>query len=150
VKFRFVWVGKTRNANYRALQDDYLRRLSHFVTCTVDEIRDTDPPGNTAIEGERILTKVNQTSFVCLMDVEGRKLTSHQLAKEVENWQNAGHKEVVFVIGGFSGVSKAVADAADLKLSLSFLTFTHEMARVILLEQLYRALTIIKGFPYQK
>ena len=77
-------------------------------------------------------------------------MTSHELSRTIDNWQNRGIKEVAFVIGGADGVSADVAERADIVLSLSILTFTHEMARVLLLEQLYRAFTIIKGFPYQK
>ncbi len=150
MKFRFVWVGKTRNKNYLALQEEYMQRLSHFVQCETVEIRDSAPHEGKEIEGKRILEKLNQTPFVCLLDVTGRPLTSPELAKEIEKWQNAGTKEISFVIGGADGVSSEVAQSASLVLSLSFLTFTHEMARVIMLEQLYRAFTIIKGFPYQK
>ena len=146
MKFRFIWVGKTRNANYRALQEDYLRRISHFVKSEVVEVRDS----TKETEGKLILEKLNQTPFVCLLDVAGKALRSDQLATEVEKWQVQGIKEVAFVIGGAEGVSGEVAKRADLRLSLSFLTFTHEMARVVMLEQLYRAFTIIKGFPYQK
>ncbi len=102
------------------------------------------------IEGNRILEKVNQTSFVCLLDVKGRSLSSPELAQEIEKWQNRGVKEVTFIIGGAEGVASRVVESANFSLSLSFLTFTHEAARVILLEQLYRAYTIIRGFPYQK
>ena len=150
MKFRFFWIGKTKEKNYRALQDEYLQRLSHFVKCDVIEIRDSAPHETKEIEGKRILEKLNQTSFVCLLDVTGRSISSPDLAKEVEKWQNAGMKEVSFLIGGADGVSAEVAGRADIMLSLSFLTFTHEMARVVILEQLYRAYTIIKGFPYQK
>jgi 23S rRNA (pseudouridine1915-N3)-methyltransferase len=72
------------------------------------------------------------------------------LADIVADWQDRGYKEIVFIIGGAQGVSPDVVERADIVLSLSFLTFTHEMARVVMLEQLYRAFTIIKGFPYQK
>jgi 23S rRNA (pseudouridine1915-N3)-methyltransferase len=150
MKFRFIWVGKTRDKNYLALQDEYLRRLSHFVRCEIIEVKDSAPHEDKEIEGKRILEKVNQNPFVCLLDVEGRKLSSPQLANEVEKWQNAGMKEVTFIIGGAEGVSSEVARRANDRLSLSFLTFTHEMARVVLFEQLYRSFTIIKGFPYQK
>ena len=150
MKFRFIWVGKTRDKNYRALQDEYLGRLGHFVKCEVVEVKDSAPHEGKEIECKRILEKLNQSPFVCLLDVEGRKLSSPELAKEVEKWQNAGTKEITFIIGGADGVSSEVAQRASDKLSLSFLTFTHEMARVVLLEQLYRAYTIIKGFPYQK
>ena len=150
MKFRFIWIGKTRDKNYRALQDEYLRRLTHFVKCEVVEIRDSAPHEGKEIEGKRILEKLNQSSFAWLLDVGGRGLSSAELAKEVENWQNAGTKDVSFIIGGAEGVSSGVAARANDRVSLSFLTFTHEMARVVLVEQLYRAYTIIKGFPYQK
>ena len=150
MNFRFVWVGKTKNRSYLALQDDYLQRLSHFVKCELVEVKDSLPHETKEIEGERILGKLNQSPFVLLLDVKGRTLSSGELAKEVENWQNRGIKEVSFVIGGANGVSSAVVEKADNSLSLSILTFTHEMARVVLLEQLYRAFTIIRGFPYQK
>ena len=150
MKFSFVWIGKTKNKNYKALQDDYLQRLSHFVKCEVVEVKDVLPHETKEIEGQRILSRLNQSQFVLLLAVEGRNLSSPELATEIENWQNRGLKEVTFVIGGPDGVSSAVVERADNSLSLSFLTFTHEMARVVLLEQLYRAYTIIRGFPYQK
>lgn len=150
MKFRFVWVGKTKDKNWLGLQDEYLRRLSHFVNCEIVEARDVPPHEGKEIEGNRIIEKLNQSSFVCLLDVEGKGISSHGLASEIEKWQNRGLKEIAFVIGGADGVSSKVAERADFRLSLSFLTFTHEMARVVMLEQLYRAFTIIKGFPYQK
>ncbi len=146
MKFRFVWIGKTKDKNWRALQEEYLQRLSHFVKFEIIELKDEDKEN----EGKRILEKVNQSSFVCLLDVKGRSISSHDLAGKIENWQNRGLKEIAFVIGGAEGVSSEVVEKADFSLSLSFLTFTHEMARVVMLEQLYRAYTIIKGFPYQK
>ncbi len=147
MKFRLIWVGKTRDKNYKALQDEYLQRLSHFVNCEIIEVKDG---GGKQDEGQRILQKVNPSSFVCLLDVIGQHLSSHDLANEVEKWHNRGLKEIAFIIGGADGASAEVAARADNRLSLSFLTFTHEMARVVMLEQLYRAYTIIKGFPYQK
>jgi len=150
MKFKFVWVGKTRDRNWKALQDEYLKRLSHFVNYEISEIKDASGPNSTEIEGNGLLAQLNPTTFVILLDVGGRHLSSHELAAELENWQNRAHREVAFVIGGANGVSSEVADRADNKLSLSFMTFTHEMARVILLEPLYRSYTIIKGFPYQK
>jgi 23S rRNA (pseudouridine1915-N3)-methyltransferase len=150
MKFRFVWIGKTRDKNWRALQEEYLQRLSHFVKFEITEIKDTTAPDSLEIESKRILENVNQSSFVCLSDVKGRSISSHELAAEIEKWQNRGLKEIVFVIGGAKGVSSEVVERANYSLSLSFLTLTHEMARVVLVEQLYRAFTIIKGFPYQK
>ena len=150
MKFRFIWIGKTKDQNWKALQDDYLRRLSHFIKSEVVELKDSSPPGNPEIEGERILATLNPRTFVVLLDVIGEKISSPGLAEKIGTWQNRGLKEITFLIGGSNGVSRGVAEKADLSLSLSFLTFTHEMARVVLVEQLYRAFTIIKGFPYQK
>jgi 23S rRNA (pseudouridine1915-N3)-methyltransferase len=146
VKFRFLWVGKTKDKNWRALEEEYFARLAHFVRCEVVELKDA----GKEIEGKLILDKLNQSSFVCLLDVKGRSVSSHDLAENIEKWQNRGLKEITFVIGGAEGVASRVVERADYSLSLSFLTFTHEMARVVMLEQLYRAFTIIKGFPYQK
>ncbi len=150
MRFCFVWVGKTKDKNWKALQDDYLRRLSHFVKCEIIEIKDASQKDGKESESQRILEILNQKSFVCLLDVKGKSLTSHDLAGQIEKWQIRGIKEITFVIGGADGVSTEISQKADFSLSLSFLTFTHEMARVVMLEQLYRAYTIIKGFPYQK
>ena len=150
MRLRFIWIGKTRDGHYRALQDVYLQRLSHFAKCEVVELKDSSRHESRESEGQRILEKLNHSSFVCLLDVTGRGLSSPQLAKEVEKWQDSSLKEISFVIGGADGASLDVAARADFRLSLSFLTFTHEMARVVMLEQLYRAYTIIKGYPYQK
>lgn len=146
MKIRFLWVGKTKDKNWRALQDEYLSRLSHFVKYEIIEIKD----GTKETESKLILEKVNQSHFVCLLDVKGRSISSPELAKELEKWQNRGLKEITFIIGGAEGIASRVVEMADYSLSLSFLTFTHDMARVVMLEQLYRAFTIIKGFPYQK
>src|SRR5690606_36616417 len=150
MRFRFLWIGKTRNRDWLALQGDYFDRLSQFIKCDITEIKDSAPHEGPAEEGERLLKSISPANLVVLLDVKGKQVNSHQLAKQMENWQMAAHKEIVFVIGGAQGVSPEVAERADLRLSLSFLTFTHEMARVILLEQLYRAFSITKGFPYQK
>jgi 23S rRNA (pseudouridine1915-N3)-methyltransferase len=150
MKFKFLWVGKTRDPGWKALLDEYQRRLSHFVKFEIVEVKDAQGPDTIDIEGNDLLAKLNQTAFVVLLDVKGRHLSSHELSAELEKWQNRGLRELAFVVGGAKGVSPKIAERADFMLSLSFLTFTHEMARVILIEQLYRAFTIIKGFPYQK
>ncbi len=150
MKFQFIWVGRTRDKNWRSLEEHYLGRLSHFVRTEIDVVKDAS--GQTAItaEGKSILAKLDRKPYVCLLDVKGTGTTSEELAASIEGWQNRGVREVAFIIGGASGVSEEVAARADRVLSLSFLTFTHEMARVVLLEQLYRAYTIINNFPYQK
>ena len=150
MKLHFIWVGKTKNKHWRALQEDYLERLSHFTKYSITVIKDKAAHESIEIEGKRILEKVNHSSFVCLLDVRGRALDSLKLAREFEKWQIRGIKELTIIIGGAEGVPSAVVKRADFSLSLSLLTLTHEMARVVLIEQIYRAYTIIKGYPYQK
>ena len=93
---------------------------------------------------------LREGSVNVLLDPEGDEWTSALLAKHIEQWQNSGTKELTFIVGGPNGVSAALAARAHKRWSLSRLTLTHEMARVLLLEQLYRAFTIIHGLPYQK
>src|ERR1043166_2329253 len=116
MNFRFLWVGRTKNPHYLALQNDYAARLGRFCKCEFTEARD-GPDKET--EGKRILEKLNPSSLVCLLDVNGSSLSSHELAGKVEKWQNAGTKEITFIIGGADGVSSAVADRADVKVSFS-------------------------------
>lgn len=150
MKCRFIWIGKTRDKNWKALQEEYLQRLSRFVRCEVVEIRDSQPHDTKEIESKRIADALDGKGLVCLLDVPGKPMSSHELAAELTSWQNRGVQQVSFIIGGADGVTRDIAEMADIRLSLSFMTFTHEMARVILLEQLYRAYTIVKGYPYQK
>jgi 23S rRNA (pseudouridine1915-N3)-methyltransferase len=150
---RFIWVGKTKNEHLRALAEDYLGRLRRFVRCDVTELRESaDRVASEGIEdeGRRIIGALRLDAYVVLMDVVGREWSSPGLAGEIEKWQVGGRREVAFVIGGHNGVSKEVISRADQSWSLSRLTLTHEMARVVLAEQLYRAYTIIHGLPYQK
>lgn len=150
---RFIWVGKTKNEHLRALVEDYLGRLRRFIRVEVTELREsaarTEREGIEE-EGKRIIGALHREASVVLLDVEGHEWSSTELAGEIEKWQMGGQKEVAFVIGGHNGVSKEVAERARLRWSLSRLTLTHEMARVVLAEQLYRAYTIIHGMPYQK
>lgn len=150
MRFRFVWIGKTKDKNWRALQEEYFGRVAHFVRCEITEIRESQPHEGKETEGKRILEILPQSVFAVLLDVAGKQIASHDLAGEIENWQNRSLREIAFVIGGQDGVSESVSQRANLKLSLSKMTFTHETARVILLEQIYRAFTIIHRFPYQK
>jgi 23S rRNA (pseudouridine1915-N3)-methyltransferase len=150
MRFKFIWIGKTKEKNWRALQDEYLQRLSHFIKFDIVEIKESSAHETKEIEGKRILENCNQSAFKVLLDVKGKDLSSHELAQKVENWQNQSLKEIIFIIGGQDGVSSEVFEKTDFSFSLSKLTMTHEMARVVLIEQIYRAFTIIKNFPYQK
>ena len=150
MKFRFVWIGKTKNEHWRALQNDYLQRVAHFARFEICEIKESQPRETKETEAKRILENLPGAAFVVLLDVAGKQFDSHELSREIENWQNRSLREIAFVIGGQDGVTEAVIKKADLRLSLSKLTLTHEAARVLLAEQLYRAFTIINSHPYQK
>ena len=153
MRLRIIWTGKTKDAHLRALAEDYLTRLSHFVRCEVTELRESKGHnGNAGIEkdSKRISDALHAGTVIVLLDPEGVQLTSEELARQVQRWNNEGTREVSFIIGGPLGVSKQLSTAAEKRWSLSRLTLTHEIARVLLLEQLYRAYTIIHGLPYQK
>jgi len=152
MKFRIVWTGKTRDARLRALVADYTERLSHFVRCEVTELKELGRTDKTGIDREtkRISDALRPASLTVLLDPEGAQWTSQELAAQVRSWEGTGVKEVAFVIGGPNGLAPELMTRADKRWSLSRLTLTHEMARVLLLEQLYRAFTIVHGLPYQK
>ena len=154
MRLRLIWVGKTRNEHLRALAADYLKRLSRFARCEVTEVRECAAPDERACleeEGKRILGALASDALAVLLDVDGpTSWSSEELAAQLEAWQTRSVKEAAFVVGGHLGVSAEVRARAQVRWSLSRLTLTHEMARVLLAEQLYRAYTISRGLPYQK
>jgi 23S rRNA (pseudouridine1915-N3)-methyltransferase len=101
-------------------------------------------------EGKQLLSKIEKKAFVVALDPTGSALTSEQLAEKIELWENQAYPIIIFLIGGPTGLSNEVQERADFILSLSQMTFTHEMARFILLEQLYRAFSIKAGSKYHK
>lgn len=151
---RLIWIGKTRDEHVRALVEEYLKRLRRFARCEVVELRESaakDERASIEEEGKRIIGALAPGAVTVLLDVGGdRHWSSEELAAQVEEWQTRSVKEVEFVVGGYLGASEEVRERADVRWSLSRLTLTHEMARVVLVEQLYRAYTITRGLPYQK
>jgi 23S rRNA (pseudouridine1915-N3)-methyltransferase len=155
MKLRFVWIGKTRRAPVRQLVEEYLERVRRFAPVEVTELRDRNDIGGDARqiierEGEDILSRLSDNAFVVVMDERGREMDSFELAKFIDKHRVSGTKQMTFIIGGHNGLSDAVRQRAGLVLALSQLTLTHELARVLLTEQVYRALTIIHDLPYQK
>jgi 23S rRNA (pseudouridine1915-N3)-methyltransferase len=159
MKVRFVWVGKTRNAGVRGLVEDYLERTRRFTRVEVTEVRDSgEPPGRRSVnrkaasekEGEELLSRIGLDPLVVLLEERGRQVTSIQLADFMRDQMLAGTKQLTFVVGGHCGVSGAVRSRADMVVGLSKMTLTHEMARLVLTEQVYRAFTIINKLPYAR
>ena len=153
MKLRFVWVGKTRSAPIRSLLDDYLGRLTKFAPVSVTVAReaaasDSDSTRAVQIEGEELLARIKADGLVVVLDEGGRQMSSRELADYLETQMQSGTKQITFVVGGHAGVHSSVKKRANLALSLGRMTLTHEMARVLLTEQVYRAFTIIKRHPY--
>ncbi|MGI8917419.1 MAG: 23S rRNA (pseudouridine(1915)-N(3))-methyltransferase RlmH [Pyrinomonadaceae bacterium] len=153
MRLRLIWTGKTRDARLRELQLDYEKRLSHFARCEIVEIRESASAGITAgidRDSKSISDRLSNGSVTVLLDPEGSSWSSPELAAQIQRWENQGTKEVAFIVGGPYGVSPELTARVQQRWSLTRLTLTHEMVRVVLLEQLYRAYTIIHGLPYQK
>ncbi len=147
MRLRFIWPGKTKDEHLRALLDEYLKRLTRFVRCEVIETREG---AGVDKDSQRIVDAIPAGSVALLLDVKGLEWSSQEVADEVRRWEHDSIKEVAIVIGGPDGVSAEVAARAQKRWRLTRLTLTHEMARVVAVEQLYRAYTINRGLPYQK
>jgi len=154
MRLHFVWIGKTKERHCAALVADYLKRLARFAPCDVSELKvpsgSSDERRVLAQEGEKILAAVERDDFIVLLDEQGRQFSSPALAEFIGARQQAGVKRLAFIIGGFAGVSAEVKQRAHLHWSLSSLTLPHDLARVVLTEQLYRAYTLLAGLPYHK
>lgn len=154
MKLRLICVGKLSEDWQRTAADDYFSRLKRYFPFEIVELKEEkggrkgDTAGLLKREGERILAKVPAQAFLIVLDEQGRNLTSEALADKLSNEMVHAGRDWCLVIGGPYGLDQDVRQRADLLLSLSKMTLTHQMARVILLEQLYRGCTIIKNEPY--
>lgn len=148
-----IAVGKLRERHWQAAQDEYAQRLGRYTDFRLVEVKDASGRSSAAVavarEGEGLLAASPTGARLILMAPDGRQMDSPELSGWLET-QLERHGDLAFLIGGPLGFSPAVVDAAHDRLSLSPMTFTHEMARVVLLEQLYRAFTILHGEPYHK
>ena len=153
MKTELILVGKTVNKHFTACIDDYVERIGHYMPfgmTTIPELKNTKSlteEQQKQAEGELILKQLQPTDTVVLLDEHGKELRSVELARWLEQKRNTARR-LVFVIGGPYGFSKEVYARANEQLSLSKLTFSHQMIRLIFTEQVYRACTIIKGEPY--
>jgi len=143
VNVKVVWIGKTKSAAIKALTEEYLERLAHYANIEGAELA-----------SEEALLKMAQASklppTLVLLDQRGRQLTSEELAEMLEAHQVRGTQSLIFAVGPADGFTQPARHAANLVLSLGKMTLAHELARVVLLEQLYRGFTIIKGHPYHR
>ena len=142
MKLRIAWIGKTKEPAIQALTDDYLKRLSRYAQ--TEGIPLKDEAALLALANPKAQSK----HALVLLDSRGKQLSSEELAKFIEDHQDRNPLPLLFAIGGADGFSDQARRAASLTLSLGKMTLAHELARVVLLEQLYRAFTILKGHPY--
>lgn len=147
-------IGKTDDKQLKQLIDTYQKRLSHYVKFDFEIIPDLKNTKNLSEtqqkekEGEALLKKIQTSDRVLLLDENGKQFSSVAFSQQIQKHMNAGIKRLVFIIGGPFGFSPAMYQRADQKLSLSTMTFSHQMVRVFFIEQLYRAFTILRNEPY--
>ena len=154
MKIILISVGNMREAPLKELAERFSARIPHYMPFEAIVLPDapakknSTPESRAAKEGEAILGKISPGDFVALFDEGGKEMTSREFSASIAGKALMVSRNLVFVIGGPYGFSMAVYERADAKISLSQMTFTHEMARVIALEQIYRAMTIMRGEPY--
>jgi len=154
MNIKLLAVGKTDNKELQSLLSDYMKRLSFYVNFDMEIIADIKNAKNLSEaqqkqkEGELILSKIGPTDFLILLDEKGKEFTSIEFADELQKRMNAGIKTLVFVIGGPYGFSEDMYKNAKGKISLSKMTFSHQMIRLFMVEQLYRGFTILRNEPY--
>jgi len=142
MKIRLVMLGKTRRAEFCSLLDDYLARIRHHADIEAIELR------NAAAALRKL--QLDRAATVVLLDAAGKQFTSEQFARWLAEHHDCGTRELAFLCGDAGGVPEELRRKATVKLALSTLTLPHELARVVLAEQLYRAFAILAGHPYPK
>ena len=139
MKLRVVWVGKTKNPHITKLCDDYVARIKHFLPLEIAEVKE-----------QKLLSVLDASDRIVVLDPAGQSWTSDQFAQFIGKHMTSDPRRLTFAIGDYAGLDAEVKKRAEVHWSFSSLTFTHELARVLLLEQIYRALSIIKNLPYSK
>ncbi|WP_298239260.1 23S rRNA (pseudouridine(1915)-N(3))-methyltransferase RlmH [uncultured Algibacter sp.] len=151
---KLLAIGKTDNKQLASIIEDYVKRLGHYIKFNLEIIPDLKNTKNLSEEqqkekeGTLILNKINTTDVLILLDEQGKTLNSIDFSSYLQKHMNSGIKQLVFVIGGPYGFSKDVYNKANGKLSLSKMTFSHQMIRLFFIEQLYRGFTILRNEPY--
>lgn len=151
---KLLAIGKTDNKQLQSLIDDYKKRLGFYIKFNLEIIPDIKNAKNLSEaqqkqkEGELILNKLTNTDVLILLDENGKQMDSVSFSNYLQKYMNSGIKQLVFAIGGPYGFSQEVYNKAQGKLSLSKMTFSHQMVRLFVIEQLYRGFTILKNEPY--
>lgn len=156
MKIKIIALGKIKEKYLKSGIDEFLKRLTPYASISVVElnpieIKDENLKDKILLdEGEKILSNIKPLDFVITLEIEGQQFSSEDFAHKIKDLTNNGTQEIVFVIGSSCGIGKNVSTRANLKMSMSKMTFLHEFARLILIEQIYRAFKINKGEKYHK
>ncbi len=159
MNINIIAIGKIKEKYIQEGIKEFAKRLSRYCKLNIIELEDEKAPESLSEkdmiivktkEGERILSKIPPNSYVITLVIEGKSLTSEGLAEKLEDIMVNGNNDITFIIGGSLGLSQEVINRSDFKLSFSKMTFPHQMMRLILLEQIYRAWRINKNEPYHK
>jgi len=154
MQIKLIAIGKTDDKQLLQLIEQYQKRLKHYIKFDLDIIPDIKNAKNLSEkqqkekEGELILKKITPTDVLVLLDENGKQFTSVEFSSYLQKKMNAGIKQLVFVIGGPYGFSETIYQKAQGKISLSKMTFSHQMIRLFVVEQIYRGFTILKNEPY--
>jgi 23S rRNA (pseudouridine1915-N3)-methyltransferase len=154
MRIRILWEGKTKDLHLRAIQQDLAGRIGHFTNLSLEELpipRGANKARRAGLStAEQTLLEKLRGAKKVLLDERGRERTSQEFADWLGQEGLRGTRELAFLIGGPDGFSEAFRQQADLLLALSRMTLTHDLARTLLLEQIYRGFTILRGFPYPR
>jgi 23S rRNA (pseudouridine1915-N3)-methyltransferase len=159
MKITIICVGKIKEKFYKDAVSEYAKRLSKYCNFEIIEVQDEMTPDGAGDkecelikekEAGRIMSKIRDNTYLCTLEINGEKFSSEKFAQSIEKAALSGKSHITFVIGGSLGLHKSVTDRADLHLSFSDMTFPHQLMRVILSEQIYRAFRIINNEPYHK
>ncbi|WP_257347656.1 23S rRNA (pseudouridine(1915)-N(3))-methyltransferase RlmH [Pseudalkalibacillus decolorationis] len=159
MNIQIITVGKLKEKYLKQGIAEYQKRLGAYAKVEIIEVPDEKAPEQLSeiemeqvknAEGERILTKINPDAHVIALAIEGKQQTSEQLAKNIDQLATYGKSKIAFIIGGSLGLSQAILNRSNDQLSFSKMTFPHQLMRLILLEQIYRAFRINRGEPYHK
>lgn len=159
MKIKIVTVGKLKEKYLKDGIAEYSKRISRFAAVEMIELADEKTPDRASdsenekildLEGNRILSKIGDREFVVVLAIEGKTLSSEEFSKQLEQASINGYSTLTFVIGGSLGLSPQVKNRANLSLSFGRLTLPHQLMRIVLVEQIYRAFTIQQGSPYHK
>ena len=156
MKIKVIALGKIKEKFLKDGIDEFLKRLTPYTSLEIVELNPVEIKDDNLItkaldeEGENILSHIKDNSFVITLEIQGKQLSSEELAQKINEITISGVSELVFVIGSSCGISPIVSQRADFKLSMSKMTFLHQFARLILVEQIYRAFKILKGEKYHK